>query len=353
MLDEDSFAISTTAPLPVLLLSDGRAGHVALSEGIVAAVARRREVEVRRLEVRRGRWAGHLLAALTRWPGSARPMLTRVYGLDAFTIGPASLVVSAGAETLAANVAAARLLGARNIFYGSLRSFRAADFSLVLTSYKTDAVAPNHRMVIKPCRIDPDRLPLPAGRRDVVPACAALLVGGDATGIVFGPEDWERLVTFLDATRTAFSTRWIVSNSRRTPTAVSDRLARLASAPDGPIAEFIDVRRPGAPGLSDILAKAGAVLCTADSSTMLSEAVWTRRLALAVAPERFRLEEREAAYRRFLADNQWTRTLPIALLTPATFRAALAQITPYAGNAQDDLAVLLAHLLPDLMRRPQ
>ena len=351
--DEDAPAIPSSAPLPVLLLSDGRAGHANLSEGIIAAIARRRPVEVRRLEVRRGRWPGHVLAALTVWRGSARSVLTRVYALEPASLAPATLVVSAGAETLAANVAAARLLGARNIFYGSLRRFRAADFSLSLTSYAADAIAPSQRMVLKPCRLDPDRLPIPAGRRGGMPGRVALLIGGDAPGIAYDAQDWERLAAFLAATHAADGTRWIVSGSRRTPDAVADRLAALARQQPGPVERFIDVRRPDAAGLVEILVDAGAVVATADSSTMLSEAVWARRPALAITPERFRLEARETTYRRHLADRHWARTLPIALLTPATFRAALAQITPYGGNMLDDLSVLLAHQLPELFLSQQ
>jgi hypothetical protein len=69
---------------------------------------------------------------------------------------------------------------------------------------------------------------------------------------------------------------------------------------------------------------------------------------LAITPAAFRLDAKELAYRRFLADNGWSRTLAIALLSPATLLAALGQIRVYAGNAQDDLSVVLANSLPDL-----
>jgi hypothetical protein len=100
--------------------------------------------------------------------------------------------------------------------------------------------------------------------------------------------------------------------------------------------------------MDTIFAVADAVVATADSSSMISEAVWARRPVLAVSPTAFRLDAKEQAYRRYLADNGWSRTLAIALLSPATFVAALGQIRVYAGNAQEDLAALLATTVPDV-----
>jgi hypothetical protein len=334
-------------PLPVLLLSDGRPGHSNLAEGIAAAVARRRPVAITRCQVRRGRWPGHVVGFLTNRGVSAEWMLQRVYGLDPVALGVPRLIVSAGAETLGANVAAARLTGARNIFYGSLRNFRPENFSLTLTSYAEDAKAANQRMTLKPNKLDPAAHPLPEnlGKK---PARIALLVGGDATGITFTALDWDRLVEFLAATGREFGVRWLITTSRRTPDHVADRLALFAREAQNAVEAFIDVRRPGSPGADTLIVVADAVVATADSSSMISEAVWARRPVLAVTPAAFRLDPKEQAYRRFLADNGWSRTLAIALLSPATLLAALGQIRVYAGNAQDDLSVVLANTLPEL-----
>ena len=71
-----------------------------------------------------------------------RAVLRLGYGLNASRLRGADIVVSAGGDTLAANAAAARLLGVPNIFYGSLRRFKPEDFSLVLTSQRAMAHAP-------------------------------------------------------------------------------------------------------------------------------------------------------------------------------------------------------------------
>jgi mitochondrial fission protein ELM1 len=340
-------------PLKALLLSDGRPGHYHLAEGILAAAARRREIEVVRLEVRRPRWLpGRLLSWLTNGGVAPARVLSFAYGVDAARLPPADLVVSAGGDTLAANVAAAKLLGAANIFYGSLRRYRPEDFSLALTSYARQATRPNQLMTLKPSPADPDLLlrAAPASRPGPgrPPRLAGLLIGGSAGAIQFSRGDWEHLIAFLTSQHHADATRWIVSNSRRTPEGISDALERLSLAAGGPLEEFIDVRKTGAGTLGGLFARSEAILCTADSSSMLSEAVWLRRPALAIVPELSSLSSDERGYRAYLEANGWARELSVAELSPERFLAELGRLKPLAANPLDLLAAALAERLPAL-----
>ena len=129
--------------LTALLFSDGRPGSYHLAEGIVTAINHIRPVVTVRLEVSRGWWSGKILALLINAGASPHWVLKKVYGLDPDALPPADLIVSSGAETLPANIAAARILDVPNIYYGSLRWYRTTDFTLVLTSYARDAAAAN------------------------------------------------------------------------------------------------------------------------------------------------------------------------------------------------------------------
>jgi hypothetical protein len=333
--------------LRVLILSDGRPGHANLSEGIAAALARRGPVVVTRLLVRRRRiMAGHAAAALiaARIPSAA--VLRLAYGLAPAALPAADVIVSAGAETLPGNVCAARLLGVPNVFYGSLRSFHPSWFALTLTSYAAQARDPHPVMTLKPSALDPDTLPpLPAARGRLA-ARMGLLIGGDSGEVQFAGADWDRLVRLVQSTHQSAGTHWVVSNSRRTPDAVSDRLAVLAAAPQGPIAAFIDVRKPDAGGLVGLLAAVDAVLVTADSSSMLSEAVWARRPALALTPQRCDLTAAERGYRRQLEDAGHCRTIALAEATPQSLAAVLSGLTVLARNPLEDLARLLETHIP-------
>lgn len=335
-------------PLKALLLSDGRPGHYQRAEGILAAIARLRPVETTRLQVERRRWMpGRVLAGLTNIDIAPATVLKLGYGIDAATIPPADLVVSTGGNTLAANIAAAKLLGAPNIFYGRIRRFRPSNFSLVLTSYGGHASLPRHKLTpLMPSPFDPEVLASRSGAQTF-----GLLIGGNSGGCRFRPEDWRRLFAFVRDMHAQNGTRWVVANSRRTPNSVSDEIARLAGE-SGAIKEFIDVRtaRPGT--LARVFAESEAVVATDDSISMISEAVWMRRPVIGVAPAEARFTERESWYRDQLVKNGWTRTMPIADLSPQRVTALFAEITPLTGNPLDLLAETIKQALPTLFAPP-
>ncbi|MFZ4807221.1 MAG: ELM1/GtrOC1 family putative glycosyltransferase [Hyphomicrobiaceae bacterium] len=338
-------------PLRILIVSDGRPGHFNLSEGIAAALGRKRQTVMARLAVRRGRWPGRAAAWITRSGLPPRLVLQLIYGIGAETVPAADVVVSAGAETMPASIAIARLRSIPNLHYGSLRQFRAKDFALVLTSYAGNAGRPRHAFAAKPAPFDPDTFGPPADPRRWpagLPPTIGLAIGGDAAGCRFETADWDALVTLISGTATRHGVRWIVSNSRRTAPALSDRLATLAGEPESPIAQFVDVRDPAAPRLWQVFGTADAILVTADSSSMVSEGVFARRPVIALTPERLALSADETAYRAALAGDGRLATAAIRSLDADRLAALLRTVTPYAGNPLDDLAALIAARVPQL-----
>ena len=360
---------ATMAPLRILILSDGRPGHYNLSEGIAAAVGRLGPSSIVRCEVRRGRWPGAVLAALTQMPAAPERCLRLVYGLDADALPQADLIVSAGAETLAASVWLARRRAIPNVHYGSLRRFRPTDFALVLTSYARKANLPRHLLALKPSAFDPDQLhcataqgspgsqpprrPPRASRASrSPPRHVALLIGGDAGTFTYTTDDWDRLLAFVQASHDASGIVWRISNSRRTPAEVSDRLAGIAAAASCGVALFIDVRSPGAATLMGLLGEVDAVVCTDDSSSMISECIWARLPVIGVTPAAFHHTPEEAEYRAWLESSGWSGRLAISDLTPASLLEALAALTPLDQNPLDELAGRLATALPALALKP-
>jgi mitochondrial fission protein ELM1 len=245
-----------------------------------------------------------------------------------------------------------RFLGTPNIFCGSLlRGLGPENFSLVISSYNRDAGSPRHMVVLKPSSIDPEALGRPATvpryGPDHHPRLAGLLIGGNAGPFRYRRGEWERLLDFARGLSKAWGTRWLVSTSRRTPDFVADRVAELAKN-ESVIAHFIDYRTAGPGTLPDVFRKAEVIVCTEDSSTMVSEAVSARLPVVGVAPKAHRFTDEESAYREFLVRNNWCRVLPIAALTPETFAAAVAEIEPIKENPLDALAARLKERLPAL-----
>ena len=339
-------------PLRALLLADKKPGHYTLAEGILAAIARKRDVKVFRIDVHRPVWMpGRLLSSLVNRGLASEYILRSIYGIDP-DLEQTDLIVSAGGNTLAANIAAARITGAKNIFYGSLRRYRPEDFSLVMTSYPSRAGLPHHFMTLKPSALDPDDIPpfqADTSQCDL-PSSIGLIVGGNSGTISFRTADWDRLIGFINQCNRDYGTEFIVANAPRTPDIVSDRFASLLGTCEGPITSFLDIRQVGPGTLPQLLRQVPAVIVTADSSTMVSEAVWARRAVVSVAPQDFALPVQELEYRDWLADNNWVRQLPISELNPLKLQKALSGLAPLQRNPLDALAEQIEERLPDLFQ---
>ena len=139
-----------------------------------------------------------------------------------------------------------------------------------------------------------------------------------------------------------------MSTSRRTDDAIADRLGELAAREDSPIADFIDFRNSGPGTLPSLFARSEMIMCTADSSSMISEAVCARRPVLGITPEHHSYTDDEARYRQFMESKSWTRTIALAELTPDLWLRELRQITPLHENHLDMLAGILLNRVPQL-----
>lgn len=326
----------------LLVISDGRPGHANLSEGIAAAIARNQTTSVHRMDVSRGRWPGPVAAISTRSVLSDRRVLSMIYGIDPDTLPAADIVISAGSETLAANICTARVLGAQNVFYGSLRQYRASDFTLVLTSYRQSVKASNIVQAIKPSALDPDTIrSVPAEKK---PEHVGLLIGGPTSGVAYSLRDWQQLSNLVIATSQELGLGWIVSNSRRTPHEATTMFRELAGN-GGPVDQFIDVDEPEGIALSELFGRVDGVVCTADSSSMISESIWARRPTLALEPNTFRLTRKEMQYRSWLTQNGWFASFKAAALQAEMLLQHMAQAKPLDHNPLDNYATLLAQHL--------
>jgi mitochondrial fission protein ELM1 len=259
-------------PLKVVFLADTRPGHFHVAQGVIAALARLRPVEVTRIEVKRKwivptRWLRRRITAKSFFPPR---MLRMAYRIDADALPKADLVVSAGGETQMPNICVARFLGVPSIFCGSLlRGLGPENFSLIISSYDRDATSPRHLVVLKPSSIDPDALgrpkTVPRYGPDKRPKRAGLLIGGNAGPFRYRRQEWERLLAFAGDVSKEWGTRWLISTSRRTPDFVADRRRGVAGQ-----ASFralsTTARGPALSGTSE----AEVIVATEDLSTMIS-----------------------------------------------------------------------------------
>lgn len=335
--------------LRAIVLRDNKPGHYHSSEAVLAAAGRLRGLAITRIEIAE-RWYSRpivLTALMNHRIATPAFILRHFFDVEPQHLKP-DLIVSSGGDTLAANIALARLTGAPNIFFGSLRRFDARDLTLALNSYSARQPAANQVRILKPSPGDPAELSAPDLDHRRLPKTAGLLVGGPSGEAQFEQKDWEQLISFLIDTQKKFGIHWIVSNSRRTSETVSARFSALAARAGSPVKQFIDVRAAGPGTLGALFAHCGAVAITADSSAMLSEAIWMRRPAVTLSPRSMMLTPNEAEYRCWLAGRNLCRDIALSDITAERFGSALREIIPMTENPQTELATLLAARLPQL-----
>ncbi len=268
----------TRLPLEIWLLSDGLPGHASQSEGIVRALAADREVRVSRI-------ATSLRSKALRSP--ARFLANRVPALRGHLAGPfyrfagvpdtrPDLIVSAGGNTLAANLALARRHGSPNVFSGTLKGYDPGLFDLVITVTPIAGARNNLVLDLPPTDITP------GSPRTTRSGLLAALIGAPGAGYAYTPDEWSMLAGQMNRISTTTGNRWLVTTSRRTGKAIEQLLEQ--GLDPAHVAEAVWYARRPAKVVSRFLAEADAVLVTEDSLSMVAEAIYSARPVVTLQP---------------------------------------------------------------------
>ena len=249
----------------ILVLSDGKPGHANQSIAMARHLGRPYEIAEVHFRNRPCKLLSYLLDRI----GVYTPSLLRWDPPG----GEFRAVVSAGSETYYANKVLARRLSIPSVAIMLPRGYRL-DFDRIIAQDHDNPPVKNNILAlpVNLCRVEPMGVFRP---REGV-RYAALVVGGPNRVYGF---DLERFRGTLDAVFTGFPDfRIVVTTSRRTPAAVEKEIDRF------PFEEkFLYSRNPVNP-IPDFLASCEYVLITADSTSMISEAVTFGRARIEIIP---------------------------------------------------------------------
>jgi KDO2-lipid IV(A) lauroyltransferase len=295
----------------VLVVDDGRKGHVNQSLALAGKVAERRAADAResgaaeaetRIRVERAEFrSAAARAALTFWGILTRGRLWGGRAWLAWTLTPSSFgrlmtapadtVISCGTATEAVNLIVARDCLAKSC-YIQKPQFGGRYFSAVLTpAHDRPAAAANTlRTGGAVSLLDSARLErlrdraraeagIPAGAR-----AAALLIGGPSKHVAWDPGTLERVFFALRDLSREHKIYLLVTTSRRTDPAVESAAERAFTGhPFCPVIVIASRSNP-ASAYEGILAAADHVLVTADSVSMISEAAGTGKPVGLITP---------------------------------------------------------------------
>ncbi len=297
---------NTTNTMRVLILSDGVAGHDRSSLGILTALAKHRSVnarvlpirETRRLSRRVKRTLAGLLPFELFWKtfyrigGEASPFnplpLTHEIPTD-----PIDLVITTGPRTSAANIAVARHLKAKNVYFGFSKWPSDGFYTVLLTSERRRP-HPHRAYTLRPSELDAAELPEARPLvRNGTERHAAILFGGQSKHYYYTMADLELLAERIVAlTREIPWLSWTLFDSRRSPKPEFDRLVAVVRAVGAPV----DFVRFGEKGLlsNNPAFTFDLVLVTADSMSMLAESIASQRPTGILFADRYQPPQRDA-----------------------------------------------------------
>ncbi len=330
--------------LRVLILSDGVAGHDRSSLGILTALAKHRAVdaqvlpirETRKLSRRFKRTLAGLLPFELFWKtfyrigGEASPFnpLPITHEIPE---GPVDLVITTGPRTSAANIAVARRLKAKNVYFGFSKWPSDGFYTVLLTSERRSP-HPHRAYTLRPSELDgadlPEARPL---ARNGTERHAAILFGGQSKHYYYTMEDMELLAERLIAlTREMPWLRWTFFDSRRSPEAEIDRLVELVRSKTARV-EFVRFRDGGLLSNNPAFAS-DLVLVTADSMSMLAESIASKRPTGVLFADRYEPPERDAIEHLAMITDRRAFKVTISGLTAEALQngAAGLETLPYS-----------------------
>lgn len=249
----------------ILILSDGKPGHLNQSLALAHYLGRAGVVVPVRFRNRGGKLLSYLL-------DRCRLYLPGLLHLPDVT-GDYCAIVCAGSETYYAGKLLARRLGIPVVAIMLPRGY-CYDFELIIAQ-EHDRPPQRKNILTLPVnlsRVEAKGVFLPEAQARYV----GIIVGGPNKVFTFDPDTFG---TLLDRVFALFPQhRLVVTTSRRTPPAIEGEIAKRPFA-----ASFIFSRDPANP-IPDFIAHCDYLFITADSTSMISEAVTCGRAKVEIIP---------------------------------------------------------------------
>lgn len=267
----------------VVVLTDGVAGHDRTSSGVLAALAQHRTLETTWVRMRERRPLSRRLHRITAAFMPARRWIAGNVEISGTLPASADIVVSTGPSTAAANIAIARALGAKNIYCGFPKR---PQFGVTALLTPVPSGARCAILAPRPTDIDAARLRPPVPVREPGPHTIAVMMGGESKHYAYTERD---MLTLARALRSILESEpeWtlIAYDSRRTAHALFDAFAGALGTMDGRV-RYVRYAQAGLASNAEAF-ETDLILVTADSLSMVTEAVASARPTLVIAADAY------------------------------------------------------------------
>ncbi len=280
----------------VLVISHYLKGDLNNALGIARAIARPAGQEIEIVDVK---LRANILIPLLRRDITAirrhreadrRAALRRKYRLYYQGDWPTAKNVSAVVSTLGRGEAPgaflALALNVPAIHLGSLRRMRHEDFALVIAHQGISAGAGEVELPVSPSPLLRDEVK-DAGKRYLSEKSRAqkrfaLLIGGDTSGLHYSEHYWRSLLNGIRRLSKDLNAIWLITTSPRTSHRVEEMLEQLSFEAPEIIERLTLFHRNPEPVLAELLGASDGIFVTAESVSMISDAVANGKAVVAI-----------------------------------------------------------------------
>jgi mitochondrial fission protein ELM1 len=296
--------------IKILKITDSRAGHIAISDGIISAIQKTHQVEIIVLDIAT---RAKIFLRIFRFILKYNLMYNKFVLNDLFIkifyknyhkpYENIDLIVSTGGDTLFINTWLSRILNVKNIFSGSLRGIDPKYFFLILSNLNTKncinlSIAPTqmidsndlHNKVEHFCN---------ENEIDKNSKYFVLLIGGDGGGYKYTKEDYENLVYSFISLVKRYNVKALITTSRRTGIKYEKLLKESFSNYSDNIAYSVYYAENPEKVVAVYLKLASVVFVTEESGSMITESLISKKPVFTLSPK---IVKEQKQYKLFL-DN--------------------------------------------------
>ena len=328
----------------VWIISEGSPGHVSQSEGLVAALAERIDLEKHVIETR-PRIGGFMRTLVRLWMGPngrglSDRFLRKRLGCDFPKTKPDLVVTSGGKAVFAARGLAVRF-GVPLVFLGERKPYPSGWFHTVFTPSPFETGANDVAIEMIPTGITPEKVSAAAAAWSDRPEgdLWAMILGGASASHHYTDEDWQLLGGEMNSLAETQDIRWLVSTSRRTGPRAEEILRRFLVPKH--IASAVWWAEKPEKKMAAFLGSASWVFVTQDSVTMVTEAVASGRPVVVTMPAGTDLKPTSFLLGYFERLEKLRRIVRIPIDLVGDLQPASADLQPRSMPINSELATTL------------
>jgi mitochondrial fission protein ELM1 len=297
--------------LKILKITDGKAGHITITDGVIEAIQKHHQVQIIELQVTlRVKFFLTILKLIFNDDWLSEKMKNFDWLIAFFyknyekPTQQVDLIISSGGDTSFINIWLADILDVKNIYCSGLRGIKPERFSLIISTLELD-LKNSIKLEVAPTKVGSHNL-----SNDVIKFCEdkridkkekyfVLLIGGNGAGYKYRNKDFENLVKHFMNLVIKNSAKALITTSRRTGIENEKFLKEQFSKYHEHIAYNVYFNQNPEKVVAIYLDLASAVFVTEESGSMITESLFCKKPLFTVRPKQVMDQER---YRIFLDD---------------------------------------------------